>query len=345
VISRRLRGGPAWLACGSGLFAAVLLSLCIGVYPIAPMTVLRILAALSWPGTLPEHPDWSIAEQIVVQAVRLPRVLLATIAGAGLGLTGAALQGLLQNPLVSPDIIGVSAGAACGGVLALLLGLPLYAVAGVGFLGGMAAILATAALARFGRGSPFTYVLGGVIVSAFFSAALSLMEFVADPLTSLPQVIHWLMGSFAGATALSVGVLGIPTLVAGAILLGLRWRLNLLSLGDTDAASLGVDPGRLRATIIVLAALIVAAQVAVSGIVGWVGLIVPHLARMLVGPDHRRLLPTSAVLGSAFTLVVDDIARSITNQELPIGLLTAVIGTPVFALLFWRLQSKGWSGE
>jgi iron complex transport system permease protein len=345
LLRLHLRGGRAWFVCGSGLFGAVMLSLCIGVYPIAPSTVLRILAALSWPGTLPEHPDWSVAEQMVVQAVRLPRVLLATIAGAGLGLTGAALQGLLQNPLVSPDIIGVSAGAACGGVLALLLGLSLYSVVGVAFLGGIAAILATVALVRLSRSSSFAYVLAGIIVSAFFSAALSLMEFVADPLTSLPAIVHWLMGTFAGATALSVGVVGVPTLLAGAIMMGLRWRLNLLSLGDADAASLGINPGRLRATIILLAALIVAAQVAVSGIVGWIGLIVPHLARMLVGPDHRRLLPASAMLGSAFTLVVDDIARSIASQELPIGVLTAIIGTPVFALLFWRIQSKGWIND
>ncbi len=334
-----------WGFYGIGLLlfgAALFGSLCLGVYPIPTRTVLRIVLALIWPGPLPEHPPWSDTEIMVVQIVRLPRILLATLAGAGLGLSGAALQGLFRNPLVGPDIIGVSAGAACGGVGAMLLGWTAYEIVGPALLGGLMAVLLASGLARLAKGGMLALVLAGIIVAAFFSATLTLLEYLADPLTSLPRIIYWLMGSFAGANTQAVAVAGAGTLGAGAVLLGLRWRLNLLSLGDTDAAALGLNIARFRWAVVALSALIVATQVSVSGIVGWIGLIIPHFARMLVGPDHRRLMPAAGLLGGVFMLGVDDIARSIASQELPVGLLTAFIGTPVFAVLFWRTQGRGW---
>ncbi len=332
---------PALLAVA--LVIEIVLSLLIGAYPVAPGTVLRIAASLALPLSLPPDPPWTATEQIVVQSVRLPRVLLASFAGGGLGLSGAALQGLFRNPLVGPDILGVSAGAASGGVLAILLGRSQGIVVAAAFAGGMLAIGLAAGLARAVRsGGTLTIILGGVIIGGFFSALLTLMEYVADPQSTLPTVVYWLLGSFVGADRSKVVTIGAVSLAAGAALVALRWRLNLLSLGDVDAASLGVHPGRLRWGVLALVALIVASQVAVSGIVGWVGLIVPHLARAAVGPDHRRLLPTSALAGAAFMLAVDDVARSIPSQELPVGLVTALIGTPAFALLLWRTQRTAW---
>ena len=321
----------------------MLVSLTLGVYPVPVLTVARILAVLV--GHVPSTggAPWTETQFVVVQLVRLPRVILATLAGTGLGLCGAALQGMFRNPLVGPDIIGVSAGAACGGVLAILLSWSGASVVALAFAGGLLAIALASGLARLGRGSGLlSLILAGVVVSAFFSALLTLAEYLADPQSTLPSIVYWLMGSFTNADRDKVVTLAVPTLACGTLLLALRWRLNLLSLGELDAAALGVDAGRLRWAMIVLIALIVAAQVSVSGIVGWVGLIVPHLARMLVGPDHRRLLPAAGLLGGVFTLGMDDIARSVASQELPIGLLTALVGTPVFALLFWRTQVGGW---
>lgn len=328
------------------LLAAILLSLCIGPYPVPMATVGRILFSLALPGPTADTVSWSDAEQVAVQTIRLPRVLLAAMAGMGLGLSGAALQGMMRNPLVGPDLVGVSSGAACGGVLAILLDWPAALIVASAFLGGMLALTLASGLARLAKSAGvLALILSGVIVGAFFSAIHGLIQYLADPETKLPSMVYWLMGSFAAANQQKLLVLGIPLLAGGAVLLALRWRINLLSLGDLDAASLGIPVERLRWLIIGLVSLIVAAQVSVSGIVGWVGMIVPHFARMAVGPDHRRMLPVSALMGGIFLLLADDLARSLGNQEIPIGLLTAAIGTPVFAIVFWRSQTKGWTHD
>lgn len=188
-------------------------------------------------------------------------------------------------------------------------------------------------------------ILAGIVVAAFFTAMHGLIQYTADPESKLPTMVYWLIGSFAGASAHKVDILAPPVLIAGSLLMLLRWRINLLSLGELDAAALGVRTGALRWLIIALVALMVAAQVAVSGIVGWAGLIVPHFARMMAGPDHRRLLPAAGLTGAIFMLLMDDIARTMMTQEVPIGILTAGIGTPIFVLLFWRVQAKGWSHD
>jgi len=201
-------------------------------------------------------------------------------------------------------------------------------------------------LARLaGQASAVALVLSGVIVGGFCGALVGLLQTLADPMVKLPSIVHWLLGSFAGATYEKVAIVAGVTLIAGTLLLALRWRINLLSLGETDARALGVNVELLRWGLMSLVALLVAAQVSVSGGVGWVGLIVPHLARMLVGPEHTRLLPAAAFLGGIYLLGMDDIARSLTEAEIPIGLLTSVVGTPIFALLFWKTQSKGWARE
>ncbi len=196
-----------------------------------------------------------------------------------------------------------------------------------------------------GSNNVLSIVLAGVIVSAFFSALVGLAEFLADPERQLPGIVYWLLGSFATASARSAWIIGIPTVLAGVLLVGLRWRINILSLGDTDAGALGVDVAKLRWAILALVTLIVAAQVSVSGAIGWVGLVVPHLARRFVGPNHEDVLPLSAILGALLLLAIDDVARTIAAQEIPIGVLTALIGTPVFAMVFWRSQQRGWSHD
>jgi len=187
-------------------------------------------------------------------------------------------------------------------------------------------------------------ILAGVFIGAFFLAAAGLVQYIA-PDSVTRTITYWLLGTFVGADAQKVWMIAIPTLFGGSMLMVLRWRLNLLSLGDLDAKTLGINVGALRWSIIALVSLIVASQVAVSGIIGWVGLVVPNCARMLVGPDHRRLLPTAALLGGLFVLGLDDITRSIVKAELPVGVLTALIGTPVICILFWKTQSKGWEHE
>lgn len=345
---RRETLARTWIVPSLGLLllAAMLGSLCIGAYPVAFAKVARILLDVSLPERFRPHPTWTDAEIAAVQIIRLPRVLVAVLAGAGLGISGAALQGMMRNPLVGPDLIGISSGAACGGILAILFDWPPCGLLAAAFAGGFLALLSAWTLARLSRGGGvLPFILAGVVVAAFFTAMHGLIQYMADPENKLPTMVYWLIGSFAGATPHKVAVLAPPVLIAGGLLLLLRWRINLLSLGDLDAAALGVRGARLRWIIIALVSLIVAAQVAVSGIVGWVGLIVPHFARMMVGPDHRRLLPASALTGAIFLLAMDDIARTLVQQELPIGILTAGLGTPVFAILFWRMQAKGWSHE
>ncbi len=326
---------------------AMLLSLCIGVYPIPFSKVVQIVGALAWPFPLPDHVPWTLKQQTVVQVVRLPRVIVATMSGVGLGISGAALQGMMRNPLVSPDLVGVTSGATCGSILAMLFNFPASGVVGFGLAGGLLARTCTTFLARLVRrnGDSLVVILAGVFVGAFFTALVGIIEYTSDSHTQLPGMVYWLFGSFVGADPRKVAMITIPTLGAGAILMLLRWRINLLSLGDLDATSLGFNAGRLRWTIIFLVSLIVASQVAASGIIGWVGLVVPHLARMIVGPDHRRLLPVSALLGGLFTLVMDDISRTLFSQEIPVGLLTAVVGAPMICFLFWKTQAQGWIND
>lgn len=327
------------------LLALVLFSLCLGRYPVAPGTALHILWSLI-PSTSTANASWNDTEMVVVATVRLPRVIVAAIAGAGLGLTGATLQGLFRNPLVGPQVVGISTGAAWGGVVAILLGAHFFGMVSWAFGFAMLALLAVFLLSKLaGSNNVLSVVLAGVIVSAFFSALVGLAEFFADPERQLPGLVYWLLGSFASVSAKTVAVIAIPTIVAGFVLLLLRWRINILSLSDADAAALGVNVQRLRWSVLCLVTLIVAAQVSVSGTIGWVGLVVPHVARRLVGPNHQRLLPASALLGAIYLLGMDDIARSVAAQELPIGVLTALVGTPVFAVVFWRSQSRGWTRD
>ncbi|ATB70074.1 putative ABC transporter permease protein [Sulfurospirillum diekertiae] len=329
---------------GIAIIFAILASLCIGAYPLSFSRAAYIVGHLFLPGSLPQETLEQIKELTVVQVVRLPRVLVATLAGMGLGMSGAALQGIMRNPLVGPDLVGVTSGAAFGGVLAMMFDYSPYGIVAMAFIFGLTAMVLTFGLAKLAHnsGNGMALILAGVFVGAFFIALVGLIQFVVTD-AKLPGIVYWLLGSFIGADAQKVMMIGIPTLAGGAILMMLRWRINLLSLGDIDAASLGISVSKLRWGVIALVSLIVAAQVSVVGIIGWVGLVVPHLARMLVGPDHRRLLPASALIGGLFVLGLDDFTRTIVQAEVPVGILTALVGTPIVCFLFWKTQTKGWS--
>ncbi|MGU3523023.1 FecCD family ABC transporter permease [Enterobacteriaceae bacterium C23F] len=313
----------------SGLIAFSLLlalvSLCLGQYHLPLSDVLARLVS-------PEAQQ-DIAAQ-VVWSVRLPRVLMAFLCGGALGLSGATLQGVFRNPLVDPHIIGVTSGAAFGGTLAILLGLSPLLMMGSTFGFGLMALGLVYLIATLqGRESTLVLILSGIILSGFFAALVSLMQYMADTEEVLPNIVFWLLGSFATASWHKVTLIALPVLLAGAVLFALRWRINLLSLDEKEARALGVPVKPLRRGVLVCCALLVAAQVSVSGSIAWTGLVIPHLARLLVGADHRRLLPTAFWLGGAFMIAVDDLARTLTAAEIPVGIITALFGAPLFTFL------------
>jgi iron complex transport system permease protein len=328
------------------LLAVIIFSLSIGRYHIPVDRAARILWAMVVPGMIPAHPGWSQEEWIVVQIVRLPRIVSAALAGAGLALSGAVLQGLFRNPLVAPQIIGISSGASFGGILGILIGFSSYQIVGSALAFGILSMLLVFGLSRLaGRTGILSLVLSGIIVGGMFSALIGLVQYMADPEENLPGIVYWLMGSFAGADWKKTGMIGIPTVCAGMVLLLLRWRINLLSLGDADSSALGVQTNFVRWLCLGLISLIVAAQTPFVGAIGWVGLVVPHFARMLVGSDHRKLLPAAALMGASYLLLMDDLARTLISQEIPISILTAIIGTPAFGFLFWKTQARGWARD
>lgn len=331
-----------WVGLTVLLLATALISLTVGRYAVPVSHVIGILLA---PFTAID-PYWTSVESRVVELIRLPRVLLAVVAGAGLAISGAALQGVFRNPLVGPQIIGVSSGAAFGGALAILLSESTALIVGCAFVFGMAAMVIVYFISRVeGRAPILMLVLSGVVTAAFFSALVSLIKFVADPDDKLPAIVFWLMGSFASASYAKVAVVAVPVLAACGVIYLLRFRINVLSLGDEEAKTLGVRVERTRWIILVCVALISAAVVSAAGVVGWVGLVIPHIARMLVGPDHRVLLPAAALIGALYLIVIDDFARASIAAEIPLGIITAIIGAPIFAVLLRRTQAKGWQND
>lgn len=328
------------LVLGALLIAVV--ALAIGRSFVPPIEVLRMIAGQF----LPLEQTWYPKEATVVFDVRLPRVILSFLVGAALALAGAVLQGVFRNPLVSPQVLGVSAGASFGGVLVMILGLGSAWIVGGAFVFGLTALLLVMMIGRVSSSSPLLMiVLGGVVVSALFSALVSLLTYVSDPYTQLPSITFWLLGSLATASYAKVLTVLIPLLTGGVAIFALRWRLNVLSLGDEDAAALGVSPRATRNVLLVAVALLTAGAVAVSGVVGWVGLLVPHIARLIVGNDNRVLLPASFVIGGGYLTLVDTLSRSVTSTEIPLGILTAVIGAPFFILLLTRFSKKVWNNE
>jgi iron complex transport system permease protein len=298
-------------------------SLCLGQYRLSMGEVVtQLLHASSPEGTAGQ----------IVWSVRLPRILMALLAGGALGLCGAVLQGVFQNPLVDPHIIGVTSGSAFGGTLVILLGFSPLLMMTSTFSFGLAALILVWLIASFqGRENTLVLILSGIIMSGFFAALVSLMQYLADSEETLPNIVFWLLGSFATANWHKVTLLVIPVSIVTLVLMRLRWRINLLALEEKEALALGVPLNTLRRSVLVCCAILVSSQVAVSGSIAWVGLVIPHLARLLVGADHRRLLPVAFWIGGSFMIVVDDLARTLTQAEIPIGIITALLGAPVFA--------------
>jgi iron complex transport system permease protein len=316
-------------------FAALYVSLFIGRFDVPAADVARILASHFFPIT--HH--WSASVETIVVQIRLPRAVMAMFVGSGLSVSGAAYQGMFRNPLVSPDILGVTAASGFGAALALLCSRGAFALELIAFLFGILGVGLTYLLARTYRSTPILMlVLSGVIVAAFFSALLSGAKYVADPESKLPAITYWLLGSLNGTSMQSLAVALPPIVLGGAGLMLVRWRLNVLSMGEEEARSLGVRTDLLKGIIIVCTTLVTAAAVSVCGIVGWVGLVIPHLARMWVGPDHRVLLPAACSIGATYLLLIDDVARTASASEIPLGILTAVVGAPFFAYLLRKTQ-------
>ncbi|MBQ7785189.1 MAG: iron ABC transporter permease [Clostridia bacterium] len=320
---------------GMLLAGAVLLSLCVGRYAVNVRELLGICA--SWAADI--EPFWSAQTEIVFMNIRLPRVLLACLVGASLAGAGAAYQGVFQNPMASPDLLGASAGAAFGAALAILLNAPRGGVTAAAFAGAILAIVLVWTVGRFARGKQvLTLVLAGMMISSLFQAGTSYIKLAADPANQLPAITYWMMGSLSGARRDDVAFALVPMVLGMAPLLLLRWRLNLLTLGDDEARTLGVNVSAVRLTVIVCSTLLTAAAVSVSGTIGWVGLVVPHLARRLIGNDYRYLMPASLMGGALFLLLVDDVSRNMAATEIPLGILTAFLGAPFF---LWLILRKG----
>lgn len=322
-----------WMVASGLLVLMLLTAFALGKYPVSPVELGRaVLALAGWA----EPP--SEAMQQAIWWVRLPRILAGLAIGAVLAAAGAAYQGMFRNPLVSPDILGVSSGAGLGASAAIFIGLPLLWVQGFAFVGGLLAVglvYGIASLVR--RHDPvLVLVLVGVVVGAMFGAGISLLKILADPYSQLPTITFWLLGGLNDIVVQDL-LASLPLMLAGVLPLALlRWRINLLSLSDEEASALGVNVTRLRAVLIMAATLATSASVALAGIVGWVGLLVPHLARLWVGPNFSRLLPASMILGAGFLVGADTLARTAVEIELPLGIVTSLLGAPFFLVLLAR---------
>src|SRR6267378_535694 len=312
----------------------------IGRYPVSLAELIDVLVSRVT-GRASGAPP---AVENVVLLVRGPRVLAAMLVGAALAVAGSAFQGLFRNPLVSPDILGASSGAALGAVVGIYFSLGVVGIESLAFVGGLAAVAAVYVIGSLlrARDPLLVLVLTGVVIGALLGAGVGLVKYLADPYNQLPAMTFWLLGSLASTTASDLMPLAGPVALGTAVLVALRWRLNVMSLPEDEARALGIATGPLRIAIVAAATLVTSASVATAGIIGWVGLVVPHLARSLVGPDFARLLPAAAILGGGYLLLIDTLARTMAQVEIPLGILTAVIGTPFFIWLLTSVQ-KNWS--
>jgi len=319
----------------------VLLALCVlfsfrlGRYPIASRELFGILLSK----VTEIEPFWSAQMETILWNIRLPRILLACMVGACLSGAGAAYQGIFHNPMASPDVLGASAGASFGAALAILLGASHGGVVGAAFAGSLLCIAMVWMIGRMSRGKQvLSLILAGMMVSSLFQAGTSCIKLVADPGNQLPEITYWLMGSLSGARMNDIAFALIPMTAGVLPLLLLRWQLNLLTLGDDEARTLGVNAGAVRLVVIIAATLLTASAVAVSGTIGWIGLVVPHLVRRLTGNDYRYLMPASMVGGALFLLLADNVSRNLLATEIPLGILTAFVGAPFF---LWLIVRKG----
>lgn len=315
------------------LVTAIMISFFLGRYPISPKELLGILFSK----LVYIKPFWAERMETVLFNVRLPRILLACLVGCCLSTAGAAYQGIFQNPMASPDILGATAGGAFGAALAIFGGASKEMITLSSFFFGLLAVALVYLVSKKARGSKILgLVLSGIMISSLFSAATSSIKLVADTSNQLPEITYWLMGSLARTKLSDIYFVIIPMIIGLITLHLLRWRINILTFGDDEAKTMGINTKRLRFIVIVAATLITATSVSVTGMIGWVGLVIPHLARRLVGNNYRSLIPASMLLGAIFLLVVDNVSRNLLTTEIPLGILTAFIGAPFFIYLITR---------
>ena len=321
-----------WIAA-SALLALFLLSFALGRYGVPLPQVVKILLS----DLLPIEQTWTDNMAIAVLNVRLPRILLACLVGCALSAAGTGYQTVFQNPMAAPDILGASSGACFGAALAILTGQSRVMVTVFAFLSSLLSVVLVYLVGSRTRGSRVVnLLLAGIMVGSLFSAGTSYIKLVADPSNQLPQITYWLMGSLSGTRIQTVTFAAACIFVGLLPLLLLRWRMNLLTLSADEARAMGVNTDRLRLAVILSSTVLTASAVAVSGMIGWVGLVIPHLSRRIVGSDCRRLLPMSCIFGAGFLLLVDNIARTLAAVEIPIGILTAFVGAPFFLYLMLK---------
>jgi len=337
---RSRRGRAIALSCLFTL-AVMILSLGVGRYWIPPGQVVSIMWQIA---TGQFDPETASEAARVLYYIRLPRILLAMLTGVALSGAGTLFQGMFRNPLVAPDVLGVSSGAALGAALGILMpgsvGVTIQLMA---FVMGIAAVTLAYGLARVSRGqSVVVLVLAGVVVSAFFEAALSFLKYVADPYEQLPAIVFWLMGGFYRSSWPLVHTVFLTVMPGAVLLLLTSWKLNILSLGDEEAISLGLNVRLFRPLLIAVATLMVAGTVSATGTIAWIGLVVPHIARMLAGANHDESMPVAMIAGAGFLLLMDDLARTLTTAEIPVGILTSAVGAPFFGYLLIRGTREAW---
>lgn len=319
------------------VFLIALISVCLGHYDIEVRKCLEMimLKPLGYQG------DWSDLDFSVVFGLRLPRIIGAIVVGACLSISGASYQSIFQNPLVSPDILGVSSGACVGAALAILLHLPNTMIMLFSFGFGIITVLLTISIPKaLKSNSNIMLVLSGVVVGGITSSFLGIIKYVADPQSELPQITYWTMGSMSNITFEYIAFVILPIIACTTILIRMSWWIDIVSMGETDAKTLGANVGKIRFISVICATMLTALSVCLCGTIGWVGLVVPHFARMFVGPSNTKLMPTAALLGAGFLLVVDTLARSIATIEVPLGIITGLVGAPFYAWLLYKQRMR-----
>ena len=315
------------------LIGVFFISFRLGKYPINAKELVAILLSK----IAPVNKFWTDSQEVILFNVRMPRIFLGILVGACLPAAGVCYQGIFRNPMVSPDLLGASSGAAFGAALAILNGKGFWGISISAFIFALITVWLVCVVGKRAKGNSILgLVLAGIMISSLFTSATSFLKLIADTEQELPAITYWLMGSLAGAKKKDVMFALIPMITGIVPLFLLRWKMNLLTLGDEEARTMGVDVRKIRGVVIACATLITAASISVSGMIGWVGLVIPHFARMLVGCDFRKLLPATVILGSSFMLIVDNVARLATTAEIPIGILTSFVGAPFFLYLIMR---------
>ena len=308
-------------------------SFMLGRYPVSPPELMKIILS----GIIDIPQSWPDAAENVIFQIRLPRVLAAAIIGAALSIAGVSYQGMFQNPMVSPDILGASSGAGFGAALAILLGASYMGISVAAFLFGLAAVMLAYGISRVSRiNATLAMILAGMMIGSLFTSCTSFVKLVADTEQTLPAITYWLMGSLVSIKPQDVAFAIVPIITGSVPLFLLKWRMNLLTVGEEEAQAMGINTRALRLVVIVCATLLTASSVAISGMIGWVGLVIPHFCRMIFGYDYRKIIPASALFGATFLMVVDNIARLATTAEIPLGILTSFVGAPIFVYLILK---------